>query len=77
MHFVPRLVPCPKLLGKILEAPRFLVQVSEDRLIVEMKALREVESWIETYRRTWEQRLDRLDDYLTELQSKNKLETTT
>ena len=44
---------------------------------LEMKALREVESWIETYRRTWEQRLDRLDDYLTELQSKNKLETTT
>ena len=44
---------------------------------LEMKALREVESWIETYRRMWEQRLDRLDDYLTELQSKNKLETTT
>ena len=44
---------------------------------LELKALREVESWIETYRRMWEQRLDRLDDYLTELQSKTKLKKTT
>ena len=41
---------------------------------LETKPLREVESWIETYRRMWEQRLDRLDDYLTELQSKSNLE---
>ena len=37
---------------------------------IEVKALREVDEWIETYRRMWEERLDRLDGYLTELQSK-------
>ena len=37
----------------------------------------EVESWIETDRRMWEQRLDRLDNYLTELQSKSNPEKTT
>ncbi len=37
---------------------------------IEVKALREVDEWIEAYRRMWEERLDRLDDYLTTLQSK-------
>ena len=37
---------------------------------IEVKALREVDEWIEEYRRMWEERLDRLDDYLTKLQSK-------
>jgi DNA-binding transcriptional ArsR family regulator len=37
---------------------------------IEVKALREVDDWIARYRRMWEERLDRLDDYLTELQSK-------
>ena len=32
--------------------------------------LREVADWVERYRRLWEQRLDRLDDYLSELQGK-------
>ena len=36
---------------------------------LEVKALREAEDWIEQYRRMWESRLDRLDDYLTALQS--------
>ncbi len=30
--------------------------------------LREVAEWVERYRGLWEQRLDRLDDYLSELQ---------
>ena len=30
--------------------------------------LREVAGWVERYRELWEERLDRLDDYLTELQ---------
>ncbi len=30
--------------------------------------LKEVASWVERYRRFWEERLDRLDDYLGELQ---------
>lgn len=32
--------------------------------------LRDLAGWLETYRRHWEGRLDRLDDYLKELQSK-------
>lgn len=31
--------------------------------------LREVHDWVETYRRHWDERLDRLDDYLRELQA--------
>lgn len=34
--------------------------------------LREVADWLEHYRRFWEQRLDRLDEYLKELQAKEK-----
>jgi DNA-binding transcriptional ArsR family regulator len=34
--------------------------------------LKEVAEWVADYRRHWEQRLDRLDDYLHELQSKGK-----
>jgi len=34
--------------------------------------LREVSDWVERYRAMWEQRLDRLDDYLRELQSNEK-----
>jgi len=34
--------------------------------------LREVADWLEHYRRFWEQRLDRLDAYLKELQAKEK-----
>ena len=34
--------------------------------------LKEVADWVEEYRMAWEQRLDRLHDYLTELQAKGK-----
>jgi DNA-binding transcriptional ArsR family regulator len=37
--------------------------------------LKEVSAWVEQYRRFWEARLDRLDDYLRELQSKEPAET--
>jgi DNA-binding transcriptional ArsR family regulator len=33
-------------------------------------ALKEVDDWLEQYRRMWEERLDRLDDYLKALQAK-------
>lgn len=36
------------------------------------KPLRDVAAWVERYRRFWEDRLDRLDDYLQTLQSKGK-----
>jgi DNA-binding transcriptional ArsR family regulator len=34
---------------------------------LEAKPLREVARWVEQYRQMWEQRLDRLEDYLSEL----------
>jgi DNA-binding transcriptional ArsR family regulator len=37
---------------------------------IEPKALKNVDEWLEEYRRLWEQRLDRLEDYLRELQAK-------
>jgi DNA-binding transcriptional ArsR family regulator len=34
--------------------------------------LKEVADWVENYRMAWEQRLDRLQDYLAEVQAKEK-----
>ncbi|HLF70980.1 MAG TPA: metalloregulator ArsR/SmtB family transcription factor [Dehalococcoidia bacterium] len=34
--------------------------------------LKEVDDWVEHYRRFWEESLDRLDEYLQELQSKEE-----
>ncbi len=39
---------------------------------LEAKPLREVADWVVPYRRFWEQRLDRLEDYLRELQAQEK-----
>lgn len=39
---------------------------------LEAKPLRDVADWVERYRRHWEARFDRLDDYLRELQAKEK-----
>lgn len=36
------------------------------------RPLKDASHWIEGYRRFWEESLDRLDDYLKELQSKEK-----
>ena len=35
---------------------------------IELDALKGVDEWLEEYRRLWEQRLDRLEDYLRTLQ---------
>jgi DNA-binding transcriptional ArsR family regulator len=37
---------------------------------LEAAPLKDVATWVENYRDFWEERLDRLDDYLTELQAK-------
>ncbi|HZS63653.1 MAG TPA: metalloregulator ArsR/SmtB family transcription factor [Xanthobacteraceae bacterium] len=37
---------------------------------LEPEALKGVDDWLEEYRRLWEERLDRLDDYLQTLQAK-------
>src|SRR5690349_18381381 len=44
---------------------------------LEPKALKSVDDWLERYRQLWEQRLDRLEDYLRELQAKDKTEKKT
>ena len=36
---------------------------------IDAAALQEADAWLEEYRRLWEQRLDRLDDYLIVLQA--------
>jgi DNA-binding transcriptional ArsR family regulator len=36
---------------------------------IEVRALKEVDDWLEEYRRLWEDRLDRLEVYLSELQA--------
>ena len=41
---------------------------------IEPAALKEVDDWLESYRRFWEAGLDRLEEYLGELQAKEKLE---
>ena len=39
---------------------------------IEPEALKGVDDWLESYRRLWEVRLDRLDAYLSKLQAKEK-----
>jgi DNA-binding transcriptional ArsR family regulator len=39
---------------------------------IEPEALRGVDNWLEEYRLLWNERLDRLDDYLKKLQAKGK-----
>lgn len=41
---------------------------------IEPAALKEVDDWLESYRRFWEAGLDRLEEYLGGLQAKEKLE---
>ena len=39
---------------------------------LEPEPLKAVDSWLEEYRRLWEERFDRLDDYLQTIQGKGK-----
>jgi DNA-binding transcriptional ArsR family regulator len=39
---------------------------------LEARRLKDVDDWVERYRRLWEERLDRLDSYLHDLQRKEK-----
>ena len=39
---------------------------------IEPEPLKEVSVWIETYRKLWEERFDRLDDYLNTLHAKEE-----
>ena len=44
---------------------------------LEPEALKTVADWVEEYREFWEQRFDRLDAYLQEIQSQQILDTAT
>jgi DNA-binding transcriptional ArsR family regulator len=60
---------------KVLERAGLIVRGREAQwrpCRIEPRALKEVDNWLERYRRFWEQSLDRLDDYLRELQTKEK-----
>ena len=39
---------------------------------IDVQALREADDWLEEYRRLWEERLDRLDDYLRTIQAQGQ-----
>jgi DNA-binding transcriptional ArsR family regulator len=39
---------------------------------IQPDALKGIDNWLERYRRLWEERFDRLDDYLREVQAKEK-----
>ena len=39
---------------------------------IDAQALKPVDAWLESYRQLWEERFDRLEDYLRELQAKDE-----
>jgi DNA-binding transcriptional ArsR family regulator len=42
------------------------------RLKLEAKPMQQAQAWIEEYRKFWEESFDRLDEYLKQLQAKEK-----
>lgn len=60
---------------KVLERARLIVRGRSAQwrpCRLEAKPLAEATDWLEHYRLFWEQRFDRLDDYLLELQNKGE-----
>jgi DNA-binding transcriptional ArsR family regulator len=60
---------------KVLERAGLIVRGREAQwrpCRIEPQALKGVDDWLNNYRRLWEERLDRLDIYLRELQAKGK-----
>ena len=60
---------------KVLERAGLIVRGREAQwrpCRIEPAALRQVDDWLERYRRLWVERLDRLEAYLRELQAKEK-----
>ena len=63
---------------KVLERAGLIVRGREAQwrpCRIEATALKGVDDWLERYRRLWEASLDRLDDYLNELQAKEATAT--
>jgi DNA-binding transcriptional ArsR family regulator len=61
-----------KHLRVLSEAGLIEVQAVANRRICKLRPdpFKELDTWLESYRHMWEERYDRLDDYLLELQSK-------
>ncbi len=60
---------------KVLESAGLITRSREAQwrpCRLEPEALKGVDHWLERYRRLWEERLDRLDQYLRTLQSREK-----
>lgn len=60
---------------KVLERAKLIVRSRKAQYRpcrLHPKPLRDVDAWIEQYRKFWEASFDRLDDYLAELQTKEK-----
>ncbi len=60
---------------KVLERAGLIVRGREAQwrpCRIEPNALRDVDHWLERYRRFWDESFDRLDDYLQKLQAKEK-----
>jgi len=60
---------------KVLEGAGLITRTREAQwrpCRLEPEALKGVDHWLERYRRLWEERFDRLDEYLRTLQSKEK-----
>jgi DNA-binding transcriptional ArsR family regulator len=58
-----------------LERAGLIVKRSEGRqhfCALQGDSFREAAEWVQNYRQFWEERLDRMDDYLMELQRKGK-----
>lgn len=64
-----------KHLRVLSEAGLVEVQPMANRRIYKLRPepLQELDQWLDTYRRLWEKRMDRLDDYLNVLQGKKPL----
>ena len=62
---------------KVLENAGLISRTKDGRthsLKLEAEPMKQAQQWIEHYRRFWEESFDRLDDYLTKLQSKDQPE---
>ncbi|HET7536151.1 MAG TPA: metalloregulator ArsR/SmtB family transcription factor [Candidatus Didemnitutus sp.] len=62
---------------KVLERAGLITRTRDAQMRpcrIEARALKEADDWLEEYRRLWEERLDRLDDYLRILQAQEKQE---
>jgi len=60
---------------KVLERAGLIARTRDAQMRpcrIEPAALKTVDGWLEDYRRLWEERLDRLDDYLQTLQAQEK-----